>query len=71
MGHHKCELLASEFMLWTYSVWVHLGSSGLVLAHPGSGYPERIYLPGPGRLESKIAPMKHFEHSFGRGPDPS
>ena len=71
IGHHKCESLASEFMLWTYSVWVHLGSCGLLWAHLGSGSSERIYLPGQGRLESKIALkiyfLKHFEHSFGRG----
>ena len=56
MGYHKCESLASEFMLWTYSVWVHLGSCGLLWAHLGSGSSERIYLPGQGRLESKCTP---------------
>ena len=60
MGYHKCESLASEFMLWTYSVWVHLGSCGLLWAHLGSGPSERIYLPGQGRLESKIHPNIYF-----------
>ena len=76
MGHHKCESLASEFMLWTYSVWVHLGSCGLLWAHLGSGSSERIYLPGQGRLESKCTPNINLLNRLlsppfpGAGPNP-
>ena len=75
-GLSYCESLASEFMLGTYFVWVHVGSSSLVWAHLGSGSSERIYLPGQGRPESKIVPdgivFKLFRsfRAFIRSPDP-
>ena len=75
-GYHIANRLR-EFMLGTYFVWVHVGSSSLVWAHLGSGSSERIYLPGQGRPESKIVPnrivfkycghsFEHFAHSFDR-----
>ena len=65
-GYHIANRLR-EFMLGTYFVWVHVGSSSLVWAHLGSSSSERSYLPGQGRPESKIVPndivFMHFEHS--------